>query len=108
MAAIAARPNACCKLSGLVTEAGEDWAPERLRPFVDHLLAVFGSARLLWGSDWPVVNLAGGYERWREAALALLADFHGTERAAILGGNAARVYLSKRGRGDQVQPPSTT
>lgn len=108
MAAIAARPNTCCKLSGLVTEAGEDWTLERLRPFVDHLVGVFGPQRLLWGSDWPVVNLAGGYERWREAALALLARLSEEERTAILGGNAARVYLAKRGRGDQVQPPSTT
>jgi L-fuconolactonase len=44
------------------------------------------------------VNLAGGYDRWREAALALLGGFSEGERAALLGGNAARVYLSRRGR----------
>jgi L-fuconolactonase len=98
MAALAARPNVVCKLSGLVTEAGPDWSVETLRPYVDHLLAVFGPERLLWGSDWPVVNLAGGYDRWREASLVLLAGLTEAERAALLGGNAARLYLRARGR----------
>lgn len=98
MAAIAARPNALCKLSGLATEAAADWTLDDLRPYADHLLAIFGPDRLLWGSDWPVVNLAGGYSRWREAALQLIGGLSAAERAAILGGNAARVYLSGRGR----------
>ena len=100
MAAVAARPNTVCKLSGLVTEAAPDWTVESLRPYVDHLLAAFGPERLLWGSDWPVVNLAGGYDRWREAALALIAGLPEPDRAAILGRNAERVYLATRGRWD--------
>ncbi len=98
MAAVAARPNTVCKMSGLVTEAGPDWTVEDLRPYVEHLLGVFGPGRLLWGSDWPVVNLAGGYDRWREAALTLLGGLSEAERAAVLGGNAERVYLGRRGR----------
>ena len=98
IAAVAARPGAACKLSGLVTEAATDWAVADLRPFADHLLATFGPERLLWGSDWPVVNRAGGYERWREASLDLLAHCGGPERLAVLGRNAARVYLGRRGR----------
>jgi len=98
MAALAARPNILCKLSGLVTEARADWTVEDLRPYVDHLLHVFGPERLLWGSDWPVVNLAGGYDRWREAARELIASLTDTEKDAVLGGNAARIYLAGRGR----------
>jgi L-fuconolactonase len=98
MAALAARPNIACKLSGLVTEAGADWTADDLRPYLDHLLAAFGPERLIWGSDWPVVNLAGGYDAWRETALAALAALTEPERAAVLGGNAERVYLSRRGR----------
>ncbi len=98
MAAVAARPNTMCKLSGLITEAGPDWTVESLGPYVDHLLEVFGPGRLLWGSDWPVVNLAGGYDRWREATSDLLACLSETEKAAVLGGNAARIYLAARGR----------
>lgn len=98
MAALAARPNVVCKLSGLVTEARADWSVDDLRPYVDHLLTVFGPERLLWGSDWPVVNLAGGYDRWRDTTRELIASLSDEEKAAILGGNAARIYLRDRGR----------
>lgn len=98
MVAAAARPNIVCKLSGLVTEAKADWTVSDLRPYVDHLLELFGPQRLLWGSDWPVVNLAGGYDRWREVTLVLLSSLPEADQAAVLGGNAARVYLSGRGR----------
>jgi L-fuconolactonase len=53
---------------------------------------VFGPQRLLWGSDWPVVNLAGGYARWREATMELLGELPGPDLEAVLGGTAARVY----------------
>jgi L-fuconolactonase len=96
IAAAAARPNLMCKLSGLVTEAPSDWTVELLRPYVEHLLETFGPQRLLWGSDWPVVNLAGGYDRWREATATLLASFSEAERSAVLGGNADRIYLQRQ------------
>ena len=89
MARLARDTPWCCKISGLVTEASATWQPDDLRPYVDHLLAEFGPDRLMWGSDWPVVNLAGGYARWREAALALLPA---ATHPAILGGTAARFY----------------
>jgi L-fuconolactonase len=98
IAEIARRPNIVCKLSGLVTEATADWQVADLRPAVDHVRACFGSSRLLWGSDWPVVNLFGGYARWLAAAETLLTDLSEEERARVFGDNAARVYLSNRGR----------
>ncbi len=98
IALLAEHPNIVCKLSGLVTEAAPDWQIADLRQAADHVLACFGPRRLLWGSDWPVVNLAGGYARWFAAAGALLADLSADEKADIFGGNAARIYLSGRGR----------
>lgn len=98
MAALAARANILCKLSGLVTEAGADWGVQSLRPYVDHLIGVFGPQRLLWGSDWPVLTMAGGYDAWREATTALIGALTPEEQAAVLGGNAERVYLQGRGR----------
>jgi L-fuconolactonase len=82
-----------CKTSGLVTEAAPDWQPGDLMPYLDVLLDAFGPDRLLFGSDWPVVNLAGGYARWADALLAWL-DLH-VDRSAqigVMGGNAARIY----------------
>jgi L-fuconolactonase len=98
IARLAERHNVTCKLSGLVTEAKPDWQIADLRPVVDHVRACFGPQRMLWGSDWPVVDLAGGYDRWREAAQTLLADLPPQEFAAVFGSTAARVYLARRGR----------
>jgi L-fuconolactonase len=96
--AIAANERVVCKLSGLITEAATDWRPDQVLPYCDRLLQMFGPQRLLWGSDWPVVNLAGGYDVWRALAGEALQDLSAADRAAVLGGNAARVYLG-RGRG---------
>ncbi len=63
---------------------------------IDTLVRCFGPQRLMWGSDWPVVNLAGGYDRWHEIALAALAGLTPDDRAAVLGGTAARVYLREQ------------
>lgn len=95
MTAVAAHANVSCKLSGLLTEARPGDGAAQLAPWVDALLGLFGPARLLWGSDWPVVDLAGGYDRWARIALDLLRPLASGEREAVLGGNAARVYLGR-------------
>jgi L-fuconolactonase len=81
-----------CKVSGLVTEASPHWKVDHIRPYVDHLLDCFGPGRLIWGSDWPVVELAGGYEKWWQATETLLAGIEDDERALILGLNAVEFY----------------
>jgi len=96
--ALAGLPNVCSKLSGMPTEAAQDWKLQDLHPYADHMLSCFGSARVMWGSDWPVVELAGGYARWRAASLALIADLPSDAQDMILGGVAERVYLSSRGK----------
>jgi L-fucono-1,5-lactonase len=98
LALVAKYPNIVCKLSGLVTEAAPDWQIADLRHAVDHVRACFGPRRMLWGSDWPVVDLAGGYARWFAAAETLLADLSPDDKGDIFGINAARVYLESRGR----------
>lgn len=92
MARAAACPGLHCKLSGLLTEAPPGAEAGTLRPWVAHLLAVFGPQRLIWGSDWPVLELAAPYARWLALTDALLAPLAEAERAAILGGNARRFY----------------
>jgi L-fuconolactonase len=67
IARLAALPQVCCKLSGLVTEAGPRWQVADLVPAVEHILACFGAARVLWGSDWPVLDLAADYAGWLQA-----------------------------------------
>jgi L-fuconolactonase len=93
LAELALRDNVVCKLSGLPTEADRDgWTVDDLRPYVEHALANFGPDRLLYGSDWPVVNLAGGAAQWLAAVRTLLAHLDASERNVVLSGNATRVY----------------
>jgi len=92
MRAAAANPRVRCKLSGLITEAGPGWTIETLRPYFDFLLECFGAQRMMWGSDWPVVNLGGSYQRWYAATVALMAGLTPQQRAAIMGGTAQRFY----------------
>ncbi len=92
IARVARETDAYCKLSGLVTEAASDWHIDDLRRTVDHLLGCFGPTRLMWGSDWPVVELAGGYARWRGTTHDLLAELDTGSRDAILGGTACSFY----------------
>ncbi|TQS40796.1 amidohydrolase family protein [Cryptosporangium phraense] len=82
-------PNVYAKLSGLDTAAAPDWTADDLRRYVDHGLAVFGPGRLMWGSDWPVSVLGGGYRRTWDAIRQLIAP---EDRAAILGGTASAFY----------------
>ena len=99
MADVAAHSQVGCKLSGLVTEAAEGAGGEILRPYIETLVELFGPARLIWGSDWPVVELAGGYDRWRGLARDALSGLDPTALAAVFGGNAERIYL----RGQRTQ-----
>jgi L-fuconolactonase len=91
--ALAAHPNVCCKLSGLVTEAvWRQWRPAEFTPYLDVALAAFGPERLMFGSDWPVCLLSGGYAE----VAGIVRDFCDTlspaEQTAIWGGTAARFY----------------
>ena len=92
MARIARETQVCCKLSGLWTEAGGDTGISRIGRYVDHLLACFGPDRLLWGSDWPVVLLAGEYGAWHAQCRDLLSHLSAADQDAIFGGNARRFY----------------
>jgi L-fuconolactonase len=92
IARLAALPNVYCKLSGLVTEAGAGWDVASLRPYVEHIVGAFGPSRVIWGSDWPVMELACLYGNWITASEALLAGLDEEERRCIFGLNAQRFY----------------
>jgi len=90
--AIGKNSAAFCKLSGLVTQARSEWNDADLRPYTDVLLDAFGANRLMWGSDWPVVNEAGGYAVWHSAASRITADCSREERDLIFGWTAQHFY----------------
>lgn len=91
--AAAAFPNVSCKLSGMVTEADwRNWTPADLVPYVRTALECFGPDRCMFGSDWPVCELAGSYQRVYEALVEALGPITAGEREKIFGGTAARFY----------------
>lgn len=92
IAAFSKRPQVMCKLSGLLTEAGPRATDTDLIPYVEHLLDCFGPARLMWGSDWPVLTTAGDYGGWLDQARRLVQRLGAAEQAQIFGRTAARFY----------------
>jgi len=94
---LAAFPNVCCKVSGLVTEADwQAWKPEDLRPYLDVAFESFGASRLMIGSDWPVCTVAGPYARVMDVVKDYLGKYPAEEREGVLGGNAAAFWRLKR------------
>lgn len=93
MRTAAAFPNMYCKLSGMVTEADwEHWKPAHLKPYVEVALDAFGPERCMFGSDWPVCELAASYQEVHAALMPLLESLSESERAHILGGTASGFY----------------
>lgn len=91
--AAASYPNVYCKLSGMITEADHaDWTPGDLKIYVEKALQCFSPQRLMFGSDWPVCLLAGGYDRVVEALDLNLGSLTPTEKEAIWGRTAAFFY----------------
>lgn len=92
LAPLSENQDVFCKFSGLVTEAGDAWSEAVLKPYTDELVSLFGPSRLMWGSDWPVVNVAADYGRWCDTALSLVSSLRDREQRDVFGGNAARFY----------------
>ena len=91
--AAAAYPQIVCKLSGMITEANwQSWKPSDIKPYVQAALDLFGPERLMFGSDWPVSNLAGSYAELVDALNDALGPISDSERDAIFGGTAACFY----------------
>lgn len=98
MTMLAALPQVCCKFSGLWGEAPQaahhdvDAAVQAVRPVWDHLLDSFGPARLMWGSDWPVLTLAGDYAGWIAVSEACIGSLSADEQDHLWRGTAQRFY----------------
>lgn len=91
--ALAEFPGLSAKISGLVTE--DHWdahRPEVLGRYIDHAIACFGPNRLMFGGDWPVVDLAGGYRQWLDTFEHAIADLDADARHAVRQGAALKFY----------------
>lgn len=92
MRQLARHSNVFCKLSGMVTEIGPDWQHADLAPFAQIILNSFGAERVMFGSDWPVVNLASDYVTWIGAVFDLIADLPNSDRQHVMGQTAMQFY----------------
>jgi L-fuconolactonase len=89
MAQLSGLPNVSCKFSGLLTELPAGAPADAIAPAFEILWDAFGADRLIWGSDWPVLTLAGSYQDWLTQALGLVPD---EDRQHVFDLNARRVY----------------
>ena len=90
---LAALPNVVCKISGLVTEADwANWRPEQILWYARRAALAFGPERIMFGSDWPVNEVAGGFMKWFQIAESLCADWSQDNQESFFSGNAMRIY----------------
>ncbi|MEP7000925.1 MAG: amidohydrolase family protein [bacterium] len=93
LARLAEHQNVACKLSGLLTEARPaQRGEEGLFRYARHAMLCFGAARLMYGSDWPVVTIAGGEHAWRALVDAFTSDWTSAGRQAFFFDNVVRFY----------------
>lgn len=86
-------PRVYCKLSGLMTEANWNaWDKNDFYPYFDVIFEVFGTNRIMYGSDWPVMLVSGAYEQWRDLVEGYMSDFSYDEKNAVMGGNTSGFY----------------
>ncbi len=93
MKELASFDNVYCKISGMVTEAvWDNWKNDDFRPYLDFVMKHFGTARVMYGSDWPVCLVAASYEKQLTVVEEFLQSFSETEKHQIMGENAIRFY----------------
>ena len=93
VASLAAHDNVWCKLSGLLTEADVTrWHEDDIRPYAEHVVEQFGMRRVLYGSDWPVLTLAGEYASWFDFTARFTEAWSEDERRRFYYDNAVQVY----------------
>ena len=86
-------PNVTCKLSGLMAYCAPGTSSyETIKPYVDHALECFGADRMVWGSDWPVVNIGKGIKEWIKVTHTILGNLSDDEAKKIASSNAERIY----------------
>lgn len=93
MQAVAERPNVYCKLSGLLTRCDDTQKNSRaLKPYILSAIDYFGSERMVFASDWPVLTLGADYQRWMQILGEVLEGFSKRELTDIFHHNAGRAY----------------
>lgn len=82
-----------CKVSGMVTEADpENLNTENFRIYLDVITEVFGTERMMYGSDWPVCLLAADYAQQLKIVTDYFSGFSDSERHSVFSNTSFRFY----------------
>jgi L-fuconolactonase len=93
MTEISKNENVYCKLSGLITETNwNQWNEKDIYPYLDVMFECFGTERLLFGSDWPVMQLSGNYTGWKQLLENYMSSFSEQEKEKVFTQNAINFY----------------
>jgi L-fuconolactonase len=98
--------NVCCKLSGLLTQAAPRAGAPALSDIVAHIFRCFGSERVMWGSDWPVLTTSATHSAWLEIARTLIDRYAAGSEQAVFRENAVRFYNLDQPEQGQFTPPT--
>ncbi|MEG3768452.1 amidohydrolase family protein [Alteromonas sp. 14N.309.X.WAT.G.H12] len=86
-------PNVYVKASGLTLEATKtQQQPSHFSAYFAHLTSIFGATRIMWGSDWPVVNINSDYAGWLGICQQLVASWDESDKARFWSGTAREFY----------------
>ncbi len=90
---LAKLPNVMCKVSGVITEADhQKWNINDISPYIEHVLGTFGQDRVVFGSDWPVMLLAGNYQSWFQTLQEITHALSKVANQKFWADNARRFY----------------
>ena len=83
--------NVACKLSGLAMPFGS-MEPELIAPWINHALEVFGPARCMFASNFPVDAMAGTFDELYTGFNEVTAGLDDAARDLLFAGTAERIY----------------
>jgi L-fuconolactonase len=89
---LAELPHVSTRIDAMHTIFGAGWSAERVRPWLEGVVALFGPERCMVGSDMPIETLSWSFAELYAAFDAVFADRSAEERGQLFGGTAARVY----------------
>lgn len=93
MQAVAERPNVYCKLSGLLTRCDDGQKnSQSLGPYIRSAIDYFGTERMIFASDWPVLTLGADFQQWMQILSEVLEGYSKPELTDIFHHNAGRAY----------------
>lgn len=68
------------------------WPVEPIKPYVQFLLEEFGVDRLMWGSDWPLCLMTGGYAKTYQSMRDAIGSVDYTDELRLFRTTAIRFY----------------